>query len=212
MRYKAWVLIFLLILSGHGCSFYSEERVYKAIHRKLIKLERYSCEAQVYVKGNKGPEQFKTKQWFSMPDKYRIEVIEPQIMQGKTTVYDGNRFWIYYPYIDRGMSLEDAASSAEHNLFLGFFLRDMLEGEAISCCLEHWNGMPAMVIELPVPGDCKYRATQKLIVHSKEIRPLALEMYDIGGTVTARVEFLDFQFNPKTDKDLFKGEPPTNGE
>ncbi len=212
MRWGTLVVIFFVIFVGYGCSGYSEEKVYKAVHKRLAGLETYSCEAQVYVKGNKGPGQFKIKQWFCMPDKYRIEVIEPQIMQGKTTVYDGSRFWIYYPYIDRMLFLEDTEFPAEGNLFLGFFLRDMLEGEKLSYCLDHWEEAPVMVIELPVPGGCKYRVTQKLMIHSKKMQPLVLEMFDINGAVTTRVEFLSFQFNPGIENDFFKGEPLPHGE
>ena len=131
MNWRVWVLLLILVLAGKGCSPNSEEKTYKAIHQKLTGLETYSCTAQIYVKGNKEPGQFRTKQWFCMPDRYRLEVLEPQSMQGKTTVYDGSRLWVYYPYIDQVLLLEDLEPPEDQNLFLGFFLRDMLETESI---------------------------------------------------------------------------------
>ncbi|MDD4707923.1 MAG: hypothetical protein WCS98_06350 [Bacillota bacterium] len=206
MNWKVWVLLLILVPACQGCSLHSEEKTYKAIHQKLTGLETYSCIAQIYVKGNKEPGQFKTKQWFCMPDKYRLEVLEPQAMQGKTTVYDGSRLWVYYPYIDQVLLLEDIQSSEDENLFLGFFLRDMLETERIHYRFEEWNGVAVMVIELPVPGGSKYRSTQILIVDRKGLRPLVLEMYDINGAVNARMEFSDFQFNPELDSDFFNSD------
>ncbi len=197
------MLLLILVLAGKGCSPNSEEKTYKAIHQKLTGLETYSCTAQIYVKGNKEPGQFRTKQWFCMPDRYRLEVLEPQSMQGKTTVYDGSRLWVYYPYIDQVLLLEDLEPPEDQNLFLGFFLRDMLETESIHYSFEEWNGATVMIIGLPVPGGSKYRSAQRLVVDRKSLRPLVLEMYDINGTVTTRVEFLDFQFNPELDSDFF---------
>ncbi|HQD41085.1 MAG TPA: outer-membrane lipoprotein carrier protein LolA [Bacillota bacterium] len=203
MNWRVGAVLLMLVLLGQGCSRYSEERVYKAVHEKLVGLESYSCTADIYVKGNKQPGQFKIKQWFRVPGMYRLEVLEPAVMQGKTTVFDGSRIWVYYPYIDQVVLLENAASETDENLFLGFFLRDMLETEDIRCSFGQLDKAEVLVIELPVPGSSKYRSVQRLFVNRKDLRPLRLEMYDIKGEVTARVDFSDFQFNPKLDDDFF---------
>lgn len=212
MNWKVWTLLFLCVLTGQGCNNYSEAKAYRAVHKRLAGLETYSCVTQVYVKGNKEPELFKVKQWFCAPDKYRLEVIEPRIMQGKTTIYDGSSLWLYYPYIDQSLLLGNIEPSEDEGLFLGFFLRDMLEMESIHCSLGEWNGTPSVVIELPTPGVNKYRTTQRLIMDRKRVQPIMLEMYDTDGVVTVAMEFIEFQFNPKLDSNLFKGDLPPDDE
>lgn len=203
IKWRVWAALLVLVLFGQGCSGYSEEKVYKAAHERLTGLETYSCTADIYVKGNKQPGQFKVKQWFHVPDMYRLEVLEPAVMRGKTTVCDGSRIWVYYPYIDQVLLMENANTETDENLFLGFFLRDMLETESIGYGFEELDGAEIMTIELPVPGGSKYRSMQKLFINRKDLHPLVLEMYDINGEVTARVKFSDFQFNPKLDGDFF---------
>ncbi len=203
MKKKVWAVLFSLVFMAQGCSSYTAEKAYKAAHKKLTGLEAYSCKAEIYVKGNKEPGQFKTKQWFYIPDKYRLEVLEPETMKGKTTVFDGNRIWMYYPYIDQVLLLENIDSSTDANLFLGFFLRDMLETESISYSIEEQDGTTMIVIELPVPGVNKYRSTQKLFMSIRNFLPVMLEIYDVNGNVTARVKYSDFVYNPKLDGDFF---------
>jgi outer membrane lipoprotein-sorting protein len=203
MNWKMWVVLLGLVLLSQGCSRNSEEKVYKAVHEKLTGLESYSCIADIYVKGNKAPGRFKIKQWFRMPDLYRLEVLEPEIMQGKTTVFDGSRVWVYYPYIDQVLILENMGSEMDEDLFLGYFLEDMLETESINYSFEELGEAAVMAVQLPLPGGSKYRTMQKLFVDRKSLKPLRLEMYDINGAVTARVDFTDFEFNPKLDDDFF---------
>ncbi len=203
MNWRVWAVLFGLVLLSQGCSPYTEEKAYKEVHEKLTGLETYSCTAQIYVRGNKEPGQFITKQWFSIPDKYRLEVLEPAAMRGKTTVFDGQRLWMYYPYIDQVLLLESTDSSMDENMFLGFFLRDMLETESINYSILENDGATVVVIELPVPGGNKYRSTQKLFIGRRDLQPIMLEIYDINGDVTARVEYSDFQYNPRLDSDFF---------
>jgi len=192
-----------LVLLCQGCSFYTEEKAYKEVHKKLAGMNTYSCTAEIYTKGNKAPGHFKTKQWFCMPDRYRLEVLEPAVMKGKTTVFDGQRLWMYYPYIDQVLLLEDMDSSMDENMFIGFFLRDMLETESIQYRIHKEAGETTVVVELPVPGGSKYRCTQKMFIDKKGLRPVMLEIYDIDGNVTTRVKYSDFQYNPRLDDDLF---------
>ena len=79
----------------------------------------------------------------------------------------------------------------------------MLETEDIKCSFGQLGKAEVLVIELPVPGSSKYRSVQRLFISRKDLRPMRLEMYDIRGEATARVDFSDFQFNPKLDDDFF---------
>ena len=195
-----------LVLLCQGCSPYTEERAYKEVHKKLAGMDSYSCTAEIFTKGNRQPGYFKIKQWFCMPDRYRLEVLEPAVMKGKTTVFDGQRLWMYYPYIDQVLLLEDMDPSMDENMFLGFFLRDMLETESIQYSIHKEAGETTVVVELPVPGGSKYRCTQKMFIDKKDLRPIMLEIYDINGNVTTRVKYSDFRYNPGLDDDLFDRE------
>lgn len=203
MNRKVWAVLIGLALIGQGCSPYTEEKAYRDVHRKLSGIETYSCTADIYIKGNKEPGRFITRQWFCMPDKYRLEVLEPEVMRGKTTVSDGQRLWMYYPYIDQVLLLEDMDSSMDESMFIGFFLRDMLETESIDYSIREEDGTTTVVVELPVPGSSKYRFTQRLFMDKKRLCPVLLEIYDINGQVTTRVEYSDFEYNPALDSDFF---------
>ncbi len=205
MRVKGrlWLSLLCMVLLS-GCMPTSDERVFQKIHQKLTSLESYSCIAQVYVKGNKEPGEFKVKQWFSVPGKYRIEVIDPGDMENKTTVSDGERIWMYYPYIDQIFLMENAAEAEEEHLFVGFFLRDLLESEEIKFCTVNREGEEMLAVELPVPGGNKYCYMQKLFFDRRDIVPVLLEIYDINGNVTTRVRYSEFVYNCNPDPDLFR--------
>lgn len=203
MNWRTLIVLLCVVLIIGGCSLDTDEKVFKKVHQKLTGLQSYNCMAEIYVKGNKKPEQFNVKQWFSVPDKYRLEIIDQGNMKDKITVFDGERIWMYYPYIDQIFLLENVDTTSEENLFVGFFLRDLLESEEIDYYTVEKDGEEMVVIELPVPGGNKYRYTQKLYVNKKHIIPVLLEIYDINGEVTTRVRYSDFSYNHDLNPDLF---------
>lgn len=203
MNCRVLVVLLLVVLILGGCSTNTEDKLYKKIHGKLTGLESYSCIAEIYTKGNKKPGEFKVKHWFVTPNRYRLEVLEPENMKGKIMVFDGNRLWMYYSYIDQEFLTEDIKSTDEENLFVGFFLRDMLETEKIQYYTEKINGEQVLVIELPSKGENKYNFRKKLFVDAKNSTPLLLEVFDVSGNVTTRVKYNNFEYNPALDPDLF---------
>jgi outer membrane lipoprotein-sorting protein len=200
------VLVGLLLLSQlmGGCGPETEDEIYRRVHAKLTGLESYSCTVDVYVKGNRAPGQFMMKQWFVVPDRYRIEVLEPDEMRGKTTVFDGQRLWMYYPYIDQVFLLEGARPEGDENLFLGFFLEDMVESEQIRYYIEQIEGRKTLILELPVKGMSMYRHVQRLYVDTANCLPIMLEVLDAAGHITTKVGFKEFVYNPKVDFGIFE--------
>jgi outer membrane lipoprotein-sorting protein len=201
-----WVLIGLQILTLllGGCGPETEDEIYRRVHQRLAGLKSYMCTVDVYVRGNRAPGQFRMKQWYAVPDRYRIEVLEPDQMKGKTTLFDGQRLWMYYPYIDQVFLLEGARPKGDENHFLGFFLEDMMESEQIRYYIDHVEGRKAIVLELPVKGASRYRYTQRLYVDAASCIPIMLELLDAGGQVTTKIGFVGFTFNPDIDPSLFE--------
>jgi len=205
-KYRLLALVLLIAAVLTGCSGSTEEKIYKRVHSKLAGLESYACEAEIYIKGNKEPGEFRVKQWFAVPDKYRLEVLEPAIMKGKTTVFDGKRLWIYYPYIDQVFLAEDVEAESEESLFIGFFLRDMLETENIQHYMEEVDGTPALTLEIPVKGENRYFYKQKLYINAKDLTPIRLTVLDVNNNITVGVKFNNFNYNPVLAPDLFNSE------
>jgi len=203
MNWRSCIGLLCVVLFLGGCSLNTDEKVFNKVHQRLTGMESYSCIAEVYVKGNKNPGEFKVKQWFEVPNRYRIEVIDPGCMKDKTTVFDGNRIWMYYPYIDQVFLMENVDISGEENLFVGFFLRDLMESEEIQYYTVEKDGEQVIVIELPVPGSSKYRFIQKLYVNKKHLVPMLLEVYDVNNNITMRVKYSDFTYNPELNPDFF---------
>lgn len=206
LRYRLFVSVLMVAAVLAGCSGNTEEKIYRRAHSKLAGLESYVCEAEIYIKGNKEPGEFKVKQWFAVPDKYRLEVLEPGIMKGKTTVFDGKRLWVYYPYIDQVFLSEDIETENEENLFIGFFLRDMMETEDIRYFLEEIDGTPALAIEIPVRGESRYFYRQKLYLNARDLTPIRLMVLDANSNITVGVKFDNFNYNPVLDPDLFNSD------
>lgn len=197
------IILFIAVLTG-GCLPQRNERVFKEAHRKLVEMEGYSCTAEIYIKGNKKPGEYKVKQWFKVPDKYRVEVLEPGELKGKLTVCDGDRVWLYYPYIDQVFLLENVNSISEDNLFAGFFLKDLMNTEEIEYSFDEKEGQEVIVIEFPPAGGNKYRHVERLYISKRGFIPVLLEVCDVEGNVTTRVKYDSFDYNPKLDPELFQ--------
>ena len=112
----------LMLILCAGCSQKNDEELFYKTQKKIYSIDSYYCEAELTIQGNKSKQTYRVKQWFQKPNRYRVEVVEPASLKGKTTVSDGLRAWISHPEIQEEWMTRDFHNSEEQNLFLGYFI------------------------------------------------------------------------------------------
>lgn len=191
--------IVLLLLSSilflTACSEMTDEEIFYEIQKKYNRMESYSCFAKIIINGGKEPKAYKAKQVFKRPNKYIIQMIEPEESKGITTVYNGEQAWIYHPQIDQSILIRDYKDSPDENMFVGYFLKNLNTTEMVNLESEKIDDSDYLIITTMIPGNNKYRMYQKLWVDKKTYLPYKLYVLDKDEKITVEIYYSDFLYN-----------------
>jgi len=197
------IMLALALLIG-GCSPKSDEGLFYDIQKKINSMDRYSCEVEIIVQGKESKQAYRVKQWFQKPNRYRLEVISPESLRGKTVISDGLRAWIAHPQIEQEWIIRDFQNSEEQNLFLGYFVKNCLNSEAVTLYQEERNQKRYLVLESEIPGNHVYYHKEKLWMDLETQKPSLLQVFDAQGNLKMEVKYDKFQYNPDLEDDFFK--------
>jgi outer membrane lipoprotein-sorting protein len=103
---KLYIPVIIAVLLLQGCAKNQGEQ-YVKVHKMLVNLQTYTATAEIIVRDNKLIENYVVKQYFKYPDRYRLVVLSPDDIRGKTTIYDGDRVYIYQPRIKQLYIMEN---------------------------------------------------------------------------------------------------------
>ncbi|TCO73157.1 LolA family protein [Marinisporobacter balticus] len=194
----------LLLLLIAGCAPKTEQDLFYEVQKKLNKMESYSCQIEITSIGNKTPRTYKMQQWFEKPNKYKLEVTDPESLKGKITISNGNKAWIYHPEIEQVWEMKDFASSEEKNMFLGYFIKNCLNSENVDMIMKNLENEKYLVLDTDIPGNYVYFHKERLWVHVDSMKPYLLQVFDTKGEKRIEVKYNTFEYNPKLGNDFFQ--------
>lgn len=206
MKNRIWrlVLIFLLMALAGGCTEKSDKKIFYETQQTLNKIDSYYCEVEIISKGNKNPQEYVMKQWFQKPDKYKLEVLKPDDIKGKITISDGTKAWIYHPAIEQTWIMQNFVNSEEQNMFLGYFIKNCLESEAVEMSNKKIDGEQFLIVTTDIPGNHAYFNKEVLYYNVKTRKPHLLQVYDVKDQLRIEIKYKNFEYNPKLGVELFQ--------
>lgn len=194
-------LLLATLLMTH-CGKPTNEEFFHEVQVKLNNIDSYSCRAEIKVIGNISTQKYEMKQMFKLPDKYILEVIEPEESRGFKTIFNGKKICIYHPDIDQSFLLDDY-KSANEDLFIGFFLKTLNSSEHAVLGEDIFNGKEYLTIEVEIPGNNKYRRYKKLWVDKGNFQPKKMVIYDNNKEKNYEVLYYDFKYDINLSDDDF---------
>ncbi len=187
-----------------GCSPKSDQELYYEVQKKVNKIDSYHSKVEITSVGNKGAQVYTMNQWFKKPDKYKIEIILPENLKGKTTVSDGNKAWIYNPNIEQTCIMENFTNSEEQNSFLGYFLKNLLNSENVDLLSKVIDEDEYLIISTDIPGNHAYYNKEELYVNIDNMKPYLLKVYDAKDQLRIEVKYIEFEYNPTLENSVFQ--------
>lgn len=203
MKNKLIVTILFVILLLTACSEKTNEDLFYDAQKKIVSLDTYMCTAEITVQGNKSPQKYIAKQWFQAPDKYKIEIDEPEDLKGKVTIYNGKRAWICHPRIGQEWLMEDFLGSVEQKMFLGHFINNFLNTENVKLDKEIIDDKEYILLHTEIPGNHPYFNKERLWFDVKSYYPYRLQVLDKDNNVRVDVKYLNFSYNENIDNKIF---------
>jgi len=186
-----------------ACQEPTNEEIFYEMQKSLNNMDAYTCIANITITGNKKPESHVAKHIFKNPNKYILEILEPEETKGKITIFDGDQAWLYHPQIDQTNIIRNFKDSLDETMFIGYFLRIFLTTEKSLINSEVIDGNDYLVLTAQIPGNNRYRSKEKLWINKKTFIPYQLMVYDKDGKETVRVTYTDFEYDEKVKDEKF---------
>lgn len=209
---KAFFIAIIISMSTlQGCGK-SEADGYLKVNRMFSGLKSYTVDAEIIVRGNLASENYKVRQYFKYPDRYRLEVISPSDKTGKVTVCDGERLYIYHPAIDQTYVIEKYREVEEGYMFPGYFAKNLFTGEDAVYGTVKSGADKYISIRAGIPGGNNYRRWQTIYIDSSTINPVKMELLDKDQNAAVTIIYKNFIYNAKIDEKLFAPESLNSGQ
>ena len=154
---KKWTIIVAIFISiiviTIGCQRResTKEEIYKEFQKKIVTMSSYKCIAEVEAIGNKSSHNYVFVHSYNKPDYYKLEVVEPKHLKGKTMEYKDDKVIITNPDIKDKIELPNVDDNKQY-IFIGDFIKNYLQNEDIDIKLSN----DSLMLETTIPGDNKY--------------------------------------------------------
>ncbi|HHU63601.1 MAG TPA: outer membrane lipoprotein carrier protein LolA [Clostridiales bacterium] len=204
MKLAVLTLTAVFLLNLAGCAPPTHEDLYQNLEQFISNISMYYCIADMYVGKGENKTHYLIKQWYMLPDKYRLEILLPGDMTGKTIVKNGNTVWIDNPRLNEFYQLENIDLYIEDKIFPGSFLQCFMEGEAGTREVVTIGDGQYILLETHVPGLNKNFRRQRLWIDARQMVPYMLKVYDNTEEAVIEVRYRDFSQDINMDIQLFE--------
>ncbi len=203
MKSRTLLLIFLIaaaLLSGCGPK---TQKKPEDVQKFLMNLRSYKCDVVLAITNNRSTNVYKETHLYKYPDKYRIELTEPSDLKGQTTIFNGEKAYIYHPQINTYLETRNFSSTIEFSSFIGAFAEYFKNNGGARFKMEEFREKQCFVLEIPIEPQNPYRAVEKIWIDAESILPVKAEILDKDKKVSAQVLYENFEANPKLEESLF---------
>ncbi|MDK2800136.1 MAG: hypothetical protein PWP27_1944 [Clostridiales bacterium] len=177
--------------------------MYSRIYEKYKDIKSYQCEMTMTITSNKTTKQYKLKQYYKSPDKYKMKIIEPKELQGLITIYSNNTVTTIQPEIQGKFSLLNFNPIGESYIFLPDFFEAYFKSEQTSVTTMGNKESRYTVLKADIPGSNIYRFSQSLWINNTTFLPSKMEVYDIKKKPVISIIFDLIEFNVQLEDKIF---------
>ncbi|MDR5659350.1 outer membrane lipoprotein-sorting protein [Serpentinicella sp. ANB-PHB4] len=191
-------LIFLV-----ACGPPTDEEVFYEVQKKLGELQTYECTASISVKNENQTQEYIYKQYFSKPNKYRLEVVSPEAAAGNLMISNGKSAWIHSPTMNYTYKIDSMEKQQKEVLFIGYFLNTYMSSKEVDIQKETMDGVSYVVITSDIPGGNYYFSKQELWVDFERYLPAKLNIFNQEDNLLYTVKYEEFKYNTVLEDKLF---------
>lgn len=210
MNGKKWKILLQIAMIGcmmgsviglSGCSARGHALTYKEIEAALLALENYQAQVRITFYSNQGENVYELLQYADAQGRYRMEIQNPEIYQGVTTICDGESVVQMDPEI--GASVEAKETPVRDNLILFGFLDIYRSDSTHQYEGPQTEGMNIVKLAAVQPESQIIRQLE-LTLDADSMIPQTLDLKDAQGQLLIRIEYLTFEGNTEIPESLFK--------
>ncbi len=197
-------LVLVLLFTLTSCNKkISKEEAYENANEKYMTLQSYKAKAHVTYISNGKETTFLTSQVANMQGQYRIELIEPENVAGSTTISDGKTIYQFNERVSKDVYISNDETLERIEILLTSFMRNYKQSDNVSVVSNLDDSLYTM-LEAKIGGDHPLISVEKLWINNETLEPEKLIIYDKNNIETIRIEYIEFEFNPTLDQNIFQ--------
>ncbi|NLI59882.1 MAG: hypothetical protein GX375_00430 [Clostridiales bacterium] len=196
-------LIFCII-NITGCREKTNEEIFIIAQNTLNELESYSATISYRVMEDGEEREYRLKQWVSMPACFKIQLMEPDNLVGKTIVSDGKEILVEHSRIGDSLRIEVEDLEQRRPLFIGDFLKSFWMAEDVSKRIHIDEGVKYLVLTCPSLEAGVLGGIQELWLRAPNITPSKMVTYNEHNEVTSLILFEEFDHSWQGGQDFFQ--------
>lgn len=210
MNKRTGILLLVVIVMAlfSGCTEMSDEQIAQKMKEKQDSIKDFSATMVITSDFGGKSEMAKAKMMNKMPDKNRIEYLEPAEMAGQIMVNDGKTIWNYNPTKNEvtRMDMPEIGKLSEQDYTRS--IKELLNQTDISCLgTDKFEGRSVYIIKAsPKNGSMGIR--YNMLVDSENWMPLKMEMFDKNDKLMTSIEYRDIKFNTGISDSEFEFKVP----
>jgi len=180
-----------------GCTDLSAEQIAEKMKEKQDSIEDFSATMVITSTFGEETEISKAKIMNKMPDKSRIEFLEPAEMAGQVMVNDGKTIWTYDSDKKEVTKMEMPKFNMTSDQDYTGFIKELLDQTDISYQgTDKFEGRSVYLIKASPKNDSMLMGMRySMWVDSETWMPLKIETFDKNDKLIMSVEYQDITFN-----------------
>lgn len=171
----------------------------KSIEEYILNISSYEANITIEVKSNKNSNQYVAKQQYVQPNIFKQEIIQPDNIQGLTTIYDGNTLKIENTDLNLTKIYEKYQYIAENSLCLNDFIEEYKKSETKK--YEEKENQAIMEVKKQNSKN-QYIITKKLYIDKSTKKPIKMEIQDINQNVLVYILYNEIKINSTKREDV----------
>lgn len=171
----------------------------KSIEEYILNISSYEANITIEVKSNKNSNQYVAKQQYVQPNIFKQEIIQPDNIQGLTTIYDGTSLKIENTDLNLTKIYEQYQYIAENSLCLNDFIEEYKKNETKK--YEEKENQVIMEVKNQNSKN-QYIVTRKLYIDKSTKKPIKMEIQDINQNVLVYILYNEIKINSTKREDI----------
>lgn len=193
----------ILMITLTSCKSVVQHDVYSKIYEQYNAMQSYIATAAVTVANNKGESVYRIRQYYSAPDRYRMDILDSEGNAETTYLFNGGTITLH-SRSGGDVTLDDSLVTEKDYVFLPDFFADYFRSQdSFVSAARDLNGAQTELGTMCAAADPS-RFRQSLWIDDKTLVPSRLITYDADGNEVLCVSYENFSLNERMDDAVFQ--------
>lgn len=204
MRRITWVLAIVMSVSVllAACGSKDAEDVVQDLDRKLKSMESYKAVGTMILHGGESPQEYDVSVWYKQPNYYRIELSNKKKDVTQIVLRNDDGVFVLTPHLKKSFRFQSDWPNNQGQVYL---YQTVVQGIIQDSERQFTQDKEKGTYVFEVAGNYQNHsfARQKIWLTKGDYEPKQIEIYNNKQELMVAVQFTNFEFGNKFEKDDF---------